>query len=115
VRAGEATPKLQSTTEEAFYARAGFLGYVAGKAQERKLVPRVDLPPEVIEMPRLVDVIAGRAKGRTEDRQTSFFLNVGAIGAQFEWRRLSTARPASRAWDARFRQSGFFRIFEIEA
>ena len=47
-------------------------------------MPRVALPPEVIEMPRLVDVIAGRAKGRTEDRQTSFFLNVGAIGAQFE-------------------------------
>ena len=84
VRAGEATPKLQSTTEEAFYARAGFLGYVAGNGEERKLVPQVNLPPEVIEMPTLVEVIAGRAKGRTEDRQTSFFLNVGAIGAQFE-------------------------------
>jgi alanine dehydrogenase len=35
-------------------------------------------------MPRLADVIAGRQKGRTEARQTSFFLNVGAIGAQFE-------------------------------
>jgi ornithine cyclodeaminase/alanine dehydrogenase-like protein (mu-crystallin family) len=84
VRAGEATPKLHATTEQAFYARAGFLGYVAGSAEERSLVPRVVLPPEVIDMPSLIDIIAGRAKGRAEDRQTSFFLNVGAIGAQFE-------------------------------
>jgi alanine dehydrogenase len=81
---GEATPKLQTTTDEAFYARAGFLGYVAGNRKERKLVARVDLPPEVIEMPMLVDVIAGRAKGRTEHRQKSFFVDVGAIRAQFE-------------------------------
>jgi len=84
VRAGEATPKLQTAGEEAFYARAGFLGYVAGSAEERDIVPRVELPPEIIHMPTLVDIIAGRAKGRTEDRQASFFLNVGAIGAQFE-------------------------------
>jgi ornithine cyclodeaminase/alanine dehydrogenase-like protein (mu-crystallin family) len=83
-RAGEATPKLHATTEQAFYARAGFLGYVAGNAEERGLVPRVALPREVIDMPSLIDIIVGRAKGRTEDRQTSFFLNVGAIGAQFE-------------------------------
>src|SRR5256885_16014759 len=30
VRAGEATPRLESTSEETFYARAGFLSYVAG-------------------------------------------------------------------------------------
>ena len=84
IRAGEATPKLAAKTAEAFPARAGFLGYVAGNAQERNLVPRLDLPRDVIGMPSLVDVIAGRAKGRTEHRQTSFFLNVGAIGAQFE-------------------------------
>jgi alanine dehydrogenase len=35
-------------------------------------------------MPTLVDLIGGGAKGRTNSRQTSFFLNVGAIGAQFE-------------------------------
>jgi alanine dehydrogenase len=29
-------------------------------------------------------VVAGRAQGRTSEQQTSFFLNVGAIGAQFE-------------------------------
>jgi ornithine cyclodeaminase/alanine dehydrogenase-like protein (mu-crystallin family) len=84
VRAGAATPRLETPSTEAFYARAGFLGYVAGNEQERSTVPRVDLPPEIIAMPTLVDVISGRAQGRTEDRQTSFFLNVGAIGAQFE-------------------------------
>jgi alanine dehydrogenase len=47
-------------------------------------VPHVDLPPEIIDMPSLIDVIAGRTEGRTNDAQTSFFLNVGAIGAQFE-------------------------------
>jgi alanine dehydrogenase len=84
VRAGEATPKLARTSQQVFYGRAGFLGYVAGSEAERNRVPHVDLPAEIIEMPTLVDVISGRTKGRTHHVQTSFFLNVGAIGAQFE-------------------------------
>jgi len=32
----------------------------------------------------MLDVVAGRFGGRSSDAQTSFFLNVGAIGAQFE-------------------------------
>ena len=35
-------------------------------------------------MPTLVDLISGRERGRASEEQTSFFLNVGAIGAQFE-------------------------------
>jgi alanine dehydrogenase len=84
VRAGEATPRLAKTTDQVFYGRAGFLGYVAGNEEERDSVPHVHLPPEVIDMTTLVDVVAGRDKGRANDSQTSFFLNVGAIGAQFE-------------------------------
>jgi alanine dehydrogenase len=84
VRAGEATPRLARTSEQTFYGRAGFLGYVAGTDEERRLVPHVNLPPEIIDMPNLIDIVAGRAAGRTRDAQTSFFLNVGAIGAQFE-------------------------------
>src|SRR5689334_19680654 len=84
VRAGEATPRLEKTNEQQFYGRAGFLGYVAGSGEERDTVPHVNLPRSIIGMPTLVDVIAGREKGRTDDHQTSFFLNVGAIGAQFE-------------------------------
>jgi alanine dehydrogenase len=84
VRAGEATPRLAKTTDHVFYGRAGFLGYVAGNEQERSAVPHVDLPPAIIEMPTLIDVVGGRRVGRVTDAQTSFFLNVGAIGAQFE-------------------------------
>jgi alanine dehydrogenase len=84
LRAGEATPRLEKLPPEAAYGRAGFLGYIAGQPEERALVPRLDLPPDIIDMPGLVDLIAGRERGRTNDRQTSFFLNVGAIGAQFE-------------------------------
>lgn len=84
MRAGEATPKLAGTSDDIFYARAGFLSYVAGTPEERASVPHVRLPPEIIDMPRLVDLIAGKATGRTDPKQTSFFLNVGAIGAQFE-------------------------------
>ena len=84
IRAGEATPRLEKLPAEADYHRAGFLGYVAGDSDERAQVPRLRLPSEIIDMPRLVDVIAGREPGRTNLQQTSFFLNVGAIGAQFE-------------------------------
>jgi len=84
LRAGEATPRLERLPAEADYFRAGFLGYVAGQPQERALVPRLGLPPEIIRMPTLIDLISGKSRGRTSDTQTSFFLNVGAIGAQFE-------------------------------
>lgn len=84
MRAGEATPRLEKLPGEADYARAGFLGYIAGNEAERNSVPRLTLAPEVINLPRLVDHIAGRHPGRTSDKQTTFFLNVGAIGAQFE-------------------------------
>jgi alanine dehydrogenase len=47
-------------------------------------VLKLSLSPDVINMPRLVDLITGRVQGRTNDQQTTFFLNVGAIGAQFE-------------------------------
>jgi alanine dehydrogenase len=84
VRAGEATPRLERTLPEADYFRAGFLGYVAGTLQDQALVPKLSLSSDVINMPRLVDLITGRVQGRTNDKQTTFFLNVGAIGAQFE-------------------------------
>lgn len=84
VRAGEATPRLATNTEQRFNARAGFLGYVAGNEEERALVPKVDLPDDIIEMTQLVELVSGRSRGRTSQGQTSFFLNVGAIGVQFE-------------------------------
>ena len=102
MRAGEATPRLQQTDDTRFYARAGFLAYVAGTAEERASVPHVNLPGEIIGMPRLVDLVAGKATGRTSAQQTSFFLNVGAIGAQFE---AVAAAVYERARDKRLGQT----------
>src|SRR3954452_24790280 len=82
--AGETTPRIDPLPPQAFYARAGFLGYVAGQPEKRALVPHLDLPAEIIQLPTVIDLVAGRAPGRTSDEQTSFFLNAGAIGAQFE-------------------------------
>ena len=44
----------------------------------------MNLPTAIIQMPKLVDVIVGRVPGRSHPAQTSLYLNVGAIGAQFE-------------------------------
>jgi len=84
IRAGEATPRLEQLPERVDYYRAGFLGYAAGQPEEVARIPRLTLPPEIINMPRLVDLITGKQTGRVNDSQTSFFLNVGAIGVQFE-------------------------------
>ena len=84
VRAGEATPRLEHPSPQADYFRAGFLGYVAGTPEDRALAPKLTLSSDIINMSQLVDLIAGRVQGRTGDKQTSFFLNVGAIGVQFE-------------------------------
>jgi hypothetical protein len=72
------------SSPEADYFRAGFLGYVAGTPEDRSLVPKLTLSSDIINMSQLVDLIAAHAQGRTSDKQTSFFLNVGAIGVQFE-------------------------------
>lgn len=84
VRAGEGTPRLEKLPDRVGYHRAGYLAYVAGQPEERALVPRLELPPEIINMPQLADVIAGKKAGRTRQEETSFFLNVGAMGTQFE-------------------------------
>ena len=74
MRAGEATPRLEKLPPEADYYRAGFLGYVAGTPEERAIVPQLTLPPEIIGMPRLVDLIAGKARAaptRSRPRSSS--------------------------------------------
>ena len=84
MRPGQATPRLERYSEQTFHARAGYLAYVAGTPEERSMVPRVDLPQDFLDLPYLSDLVAGRIEGRTSAQQTSFFNNVGAIGAQFE-------------------------------
>jgi alanine dehydrogenase len=83
VRAGEATPFLENLPPEATYARGGFLAYVAGREEQRQQVPRLRLSNALRQLPTLVDLARGTIVGRTNDQQTSLFLNVGAIGVQF--------------------------------
>ena len=83
VRPGDGTPYMESLPKSAFYARGGYLGYVAGQPEERALVPRVDLPLELVNIAKLPDLIVSGAQGRTSREQTTWFMNVGAIGEQF--------------------------------
>ena len=83
VKMGESTPHLENPPPGAFYAAHGFLGYVAGQENEKAIVPRRPPRDEILKMPTLAEVISGRAKGRTDDRQTSWFLNLGVMGVQF--------------------------------
>jgi alanine dehydrogenase len=83
VSMGESTPYLENPPPGAFYASHGFLGYVAGQPEEKARIPRRPPRAEILKMPALADVISGKAKGRTSDQQTSWFLNLGVMGVQF--------------------------------
>jgi len=83
VKMGESTPHIENPPPGAFYAAHGFLGYVAGQPEEKAIIPRRPPREEILSMPSLADVISGKAKGRTSDDQTSWFLNLGVMGVQF--------------------------------
>jgi ornithine cyclodeaminase/alanine dehydrogenase-like protein (mu-crystallin family) len=83
VKMGESTPHLENPPPGAFYAAHGFMGYVAGSPEEKAIIPRRPPREEILKMPTLADVISGKAKGRTSDKQTSWFLNLGVMGVQF--------------------------------
>src|ERR1051325_520458 len=83
VTMGESTPHLENPPPGAFYASHGFLGYVAGQPEEKAIIPKRPPRDEILKMPTLADVISGKAKGRTDSKQTSWFLNLGVMGVQF--------------------------------
>ncbi len=83
VRPGGSTPRLENPPGAAFYARGGYLAYVAGQDEERKLVPRVPPEREIFEMSTLPNLMCGKVQGRTHRQQKTWFHNVGAIGEQF--------------------------------
>jgi len=83
LRPGEATPYIEKLPSTAFYARGGFLAYVAGQAEERALVPRINPTREILNMPTLTDLLSGSVPGRTDRVQKTWFLNLGAVGEQF--------------------------------
>jgi alanine dehydrogenase len=80
---GESTPHIENPPPSAFYAAHGFLSYVAGQPEEKAIIPRRPERPEILRLPSLADVISGKVKGRTNDKQTSWFLNLGVMGVQF--------------------------------
>src|ERR671922_2300375 len=83
VKMGGSTPHIENPPPGAFYAAHGFLGYVAGQPEEKAIIPKRPPREEILNMPSLADVISGKAKGRVNDQQTSWFLNLGVMGVQF--------------------------------
>ena len=53
-----------------------------GQRRENKYA-RVGLPPEIVNISKLSDLMSGRLQGRTSREQTTWFMNVGALGEQF--------------------------------
>ncbi|TAJ83433.1 ornithine cyclodeaminase family protein [bacterium] len=84
IKMGESTPHLENPPPGAFYAAHGFLGYVAGQPEEKAIIPRRPPRQEILKMPMLADLIGGKVKGRTDDKQTTWLLNLGVMGVQFE-------------------------------
>ena len=83
IKMGESTPHLDNPPPSAFYAAHGFLGYVAGQPEEKAVIPRRPPRQEILKIPTLADLIGGKVKGRTDDKQTTWFLNLGVMGVQF--------------------------------
>src|SRR5712692_2446638 len=83
IKMGESTPHIENPPPGAFYAAHGFMGYVAGQPEEKAIIPRRPPRDEILKMATLADVMSGKVKGRTNDRQTTWFLNLGVMGVQF--------------------------------
>ncbi len=83
IKMGESTPHLENPPPGAFYAAHGFMGYVAGQPEEKAIIPRRPPREEILGMATLADLMSGKVKGRTNDRQTTWFLNLGVMGVQF--------------------------------
>lgn len=84
IRAGDYTPRLREMSQETFHASHTFLAYVAGQPEEKALIPHRPLREDILTMPTLSDLLNGKTKGRTDDRQTTWFQNLGSVGQQFE-------------------------------
>ena len=80
---GNPTPMLDPMPADAMYARGGYLSWVAGGPDAMAAIPHVAPDAALLGLPTLADLLAGRAVGRTSDDETTFFHNVGNVGAQF--------------------------------
>ena len=83
IKMGESTPNLENPPPGSFYAAHGFLAYVAGQEKEKVMIPRRPPRENILKMPSLADLISGQVKGRSNNNQTTWFLNLGVMGVQF--------------------------------
>ena len=80
---GNPPPILETPPADTMYARGGYLSWVAGGVEAIAAIPAMTPNPELHRLPTLADLLAGRAIGRTGDHETTFFHNIGNVGAQF--------------------------------
>ena len=83
-RLGDSTMLLDHPPPDTIGGSDGMFAYFAGSDEEKKKVPRA--PLREIDDPRIgtiPDLMAGRWKGRTDDKQITFLNNSGTQGLQF--------------------------------
>ncbi|HZR99294.1 MAG TPA: ornithine cyclodeaminase family protein [Chloroflexota bacterium] len=82
VQLGWQTIKPGADVPDLEWPRSAMAAYIAGQPHERARIPR-GRAEEQGNYPLLVDVVAGRQPGRTDDRQVTMFVNTGTQGLQF--------------------------------
>jgi len=81
VRLGDQTLPVRGSDAE--FRPFHFAGYAAGQPQELARIPKSGVKIDIESFPKLVDVVAGRVKGRTSAEQVTCFINIGTQGLQF--------------------------------
>ncbi len=81
VRLGDQT--LPYRDSDAAFRPFHFAGYAAGRPDELARIPKSGVKIDIERHPKLVDVVAGRARGRTSPEQVTCFINIGTQGLQF--------------------------------
>jgi len=82
VRLGDQTLPIGGRADAAFRP-FHFAGYAAGQPDELARIPKSGVKMDIESFPKLVDVVTGRAKGRTSAEQVTCFINIGTQGLQF--------------------------------
>ena len=81
VRLGDQTLPIRGSDAE--FRPFHFAGYAAGQPEELARIPKSGLSIDIENYPKLVDVVVGKAKGRTSPEQVTCFINIGTQGLQF--------------------------------
>jgi alanine dehydrogenase len=81
VRLGDQTLPIHGS--DANFRPFHFAGYTAGQPEELARIPKSGLGIDLEKFPKLVDVVGGKAKGRTSQDQITCFINIGTQGLQF--------------------------------